>query len=190
MKPKTKKCSICKERFVPFNTFQKPCMKMECIQEAGRREHERRKKLAAKEYRAETRRRKEKIKTVQDWIREAQIAFNAWVRARDHADPCISCGRHHTGQYHAGHYRTTKAAPHLRFDERQVHKQCQPCNEHLSGNIGEYRIGLIRKMGINVVEAIENDNRIRRYTIDEAKAIKAKYKAKLKEIQDDLQKEN
>lgn len=184
-KPKEKKCKNpeCGERFVPFNSLQKVCGKVECALAVGRKELQRRKKREQKEYRAETRGRKEKLKSRTDWLREAQAVFNKWIRLRDAALPCISCGRHHQGQYHAGHYRTTKAAPHLRFDERQVHKQCQPCNEHLSGNIGEYRIGLIKKIGIKAVEDIESDNRIHRYTVDEAKAIKAEYTKKIKEIE-------
>lgn len=184
-KPKTKKCKNpqCGEEFIPRNSLQKTCWKVECALAVGRQERETQKKRALKEYRAETRKRKEKIKSLSDWLKEAQIVFNRYIRHRDAALPCISCGRHHQGQYHAGHYRTTKAAPHLRFDERQTHKQCQPCNEHLSGNIGEYRIGLIKKIGIDAVEAIENDNRIHRYTMDEAKAIKAKYTKKIKEIE-------
>ena len=53
---------------------------------------------------------KEKLKTRNEWLKEAQIAFNAFIRIRDIELPCISCGRHHTGQYHAGHYRSVGSA--------------------------------------------------------------------------------
>jgi DNA repair exonuclease SbcCD ATPase subunit len=125
---------------------------------------------------------KERVKTRSQWQKEAQAAFNAYIRERDKDLPCVSCGRHHDGQYHAGHYRTTASAPQLRFDERNVWKQCAPCNNHLSGNIANYRPELIKRIGLEQVEDIENNSELKRWTIEELKQIKAKYKAKLKEL--------
>ena len=83
----------------------------------------------------------------------------------------------------AGHYRTVKAAPHLRFDERNTFAQCEACNTHLSGNIVNYRINMIKRVGIEQVEAVESDNAPKHYTIDDIKDIKLFYKAKIKELQ-------
>lgn len=116
------------------------------------------------------------------WIKTAQSVFNAFVRARDQGLPCISCGRHHQGQYHAGHYRTTAAAPELRFDERNVHKQCAPCNNHKSGNLTEYRINLVRKIGLKSVEWLEGPHEPKKYTVEQLKAIAAEYRQKLKNL--------
>jgi hypothetical protein len=126
--------------------------------------------------------RKEKLKTLSDWLRDAQTAFNAWIRIRDAGKPCISCGRHHGGQNHAGHYRSVGAASHLRFDEQNVHLQCQPCNVHKSGNAIEYRIALVQRIGQAAVDRLENDNRVKKWTIEEAKGIRDLYRAKLKEL--------
>ena len=175
MKLRQKKCKACGEKFSPFNSLQKACGPA-CALKVGRQELQRKAKQ-------DTRERKQKLKTRQDWLREAQAVFNKYIRLRDVDNPCISCGRLHNGKVNAGHYRTVKAAPHLRFDERQVNLQCEPCNSYLSGNIGEYRIGLIRKIGLDEVEAIESDNRVKRWTIEEAKAIKEKYTKKIKELQ-------
>ena len=41
--------------------------------------------------------------------KRAQDAINAYIRARDRDLPCISCNRHHTGKYDAGHYRSVGA---------------------------------------------------------------------------------
>jgi len=59
--------------------------------------------------------RKEKVKTKGQHLRDAQSEFNKYIRLRDAKEPCISCGRFHTGQYHAGHYLTVGAKPELRF---------------------------------------------------------------------------
>ena len=126
---------------------------------------------------------KERIKTKAQWMREAQAEFNKFIRLRDASEPCISCGRHHQGQYHAGHYRTTAAAPQLRFDEHNNNKQCAPCNSHLSGNIVNYRPGLIEKIGIGQVLELEQNNEIKRWSIAELKEIKERYRAKCREIE-------
>jgi hypothetical protein len=122
------------------------------------------------------------IKPKSEYVKEAQTAFNSYIRERDKDLPCISCQRNHSGQYHAGHYRTTKAAPELRFNESNVHKQCSVCNNHLSGNILEYRINLINHLGIEVVEWIEGKHEPKKYSIDDLKSIKEEYKLKLKEL--------
>ena len=125
---------------------------------------------------------KEKLKTRNEWLKEAQSAFNAFIRMRDIELPCISCGRHHTGQYHAGHFRSVGSAPQLRFTETNVWKQCQPCNTHLSGNILLYRKSLIAKIGVDEVERLESCNEPAKWSIEEIKAIRKTYLSKFREL--------
>lgn len=162
MKPK--KCKLCKRQYTPRNSMQSVCSPQCALEQV--------KQARDKAIKSEMRQRKAQLKTKAQWLKEAQAAFNAFVRIRDHNLPCISCQRHHCGQYHAGHYRTTRAAPQLRFNLYNVHKQCMPCNSHLSGNICEYRINLIRKVGQAKVDAIECSNDEARYSIEYAKRIK------------------
>jgi hypothetical protein len=173
---KQKACKVCKTLFTPFQTFQQVCS-IPCAISHG-------KATQAKKVRQEIRHARTLLKTRQDWMREAQKWFNKFIRLRDKSEPCISCQRFHSGQYHAGHYRTTAAAPQLRFDERNVHRQCAPCNNHLSGNIIEYRKGLVQRLGVAAVEALENDSTIKRWTIEELQEIKRIYKNKCKELDD------
>lgn len=173
-----KKCK-CGNEFIQYNSLQTICI--ECAIIKGRKKTVKDTKTVIQANRRELINEKERIKTRQEWLKEAQQAFNAWIRHRDIAEPCISCQRHHDGQYHAGHYRTTKAAPELRFHEANVHKQCSVCNNHLSGNILEYRINLIKKLGIEVVSWIEGSHEPAKYTIDDLKFIKRKYQLMLKE---------
>lgn len=112
--------------------------------------------------------------------KEAQKAFNAFIRARDNDLPCVSCGRHHIGQYHAGHYKSVGSSPELRFEEINNNKQCAPCNNHLSGNIENYRINLIKKIGLDKVEWLEGPHEPKKYTCAELKAIEVYYKEKIK----------
>ena len=122
------------------------------------------------------------LKTRRELLAEAQTAFNLWCRLRDEADPCISCGRHHQGQWHAGHYLSTGARPELRFNPDNVHKQCMPCNTHLHGNLVLYRLALIEKIGLERVEWLEGPHEPTKYSADELKAIKAEYSRKAKEL--------
>ena len=141
------------------------------------------KKLAGAAWRADTAARKKAAKSKGDWAKEAQREFNRFIRLRDEPDVCISCGRHHAGQYHAGHYKTVGANPELRFNELNCHKQCAPCNNHLSGNIVNYRVRLIDKIGQDDVGFIEGPHKPKNYIIKDLERIKLKYKVKADELQ-------
>jgi hypothetical protein len=81
----------------------------------------------------------------------------------------------HEGQWHAGHYRTTKAAPELRFHPLNVWRQCSACNVHLSGNITAYRASLVSKLGLGIVEWLEGHHEPVRWSIEDLQEIKAYY---------------
>lgn len=137
--------------------------------------------------RAETRRRKEAIKTIPDLIKEAQRAFNAYIRERDHLQPCICCGRPLGGNevgglYDCGHYRSTGSASHLRFHEDNAHAQRKDCNRYGAGRAVDYRIGLIARIGLARVEALEADNTPHKWTREELIEIAATYRRKLREL--------
>jgi hypothetical protein len=181
---KAKKCKnpACGVSFKPsFSTAQKVCS-WACglaIKDVNR---EMARKSLAQVERKEIKARKEKLKSRADHMRETQVVFNEWIRLRDAALPCVSCGRHHEGQYHAGHYRTVGANPELRFDPLNVWKQCAPCNNHKSGDIVNYRIELVKRIGLERVEWLEGPHEPQRYTIEELKTIKAEYQAKTREL--------
>lgn len=142
---------------------------------------------AAKVERAEARKRKEALKTRNDYQKEAQQAFNAFIRARDRlaGHVCISSGRAldwSGNQVDAGHYRSTGAAPHLRFNEDNCHAQSKHDNQYLSGNAVDYRIQLLGRIGLIRVEALESDNSSPKWTAEDLKAIRDMYRAKAKEL--------
>ena len=111
----------------------------------------------------------------------AQKAFNAFIRARDIDLPCISCDRYHDGRYDAGHYKSVGSSPELRFNEDNCHKQCHwNCNINLSGNIENYRINLVKKIGVDKVEWLEGPHEPKKYTCEELKEIELLYKDKIK----------
>ena len=181
-KPKMRTCKCgCRKKFMPRNSLQVAATP-ECALVIARKRREKDEAQAKKVERQATREAKEKIKSRRDWMNEAQAAVNAYVRARDEGKPCISCGRHHQGQNHAGHYLSRGAHPELALDTRNLNLQCQPCNTHLSGNQINYRKGLIQRYGPELVEWLEGPHEPKRYTIDDLKRIRDEYRAKLKEI--------
>lgn len=164
---KQKKCKNCNELFTPHNSLQKACSPR-CaldIVEADKK----------KEFRRETKRLKEKLKTRSDWMREAQIACNRYIRARDAGKPCISCWRNSGAKMNAGHYRSVGSCPELRFNELNIHLQCEHCNSYLSGNAIEYRKNLSEMIGNDLLEYLEGPHEAKKYTIEELKEIKQLY---------------
>jgi hypothetical protein len=94
----------------------------------------------------------------------------------------VSCGRHHNGQWHAGHYRTVGGNPELRFEPLNAWRQCAPCNNHKSGDIVNYRIELVKRIGAEAVEWLEGPHEAKKYTVEELKAMTADYRAKTREL--------
>jgi len=120
---------------------------------------------------------RERIKTRSDWQKEAQAAFNKWIRERDYGKPCISCGameqqRSHGSHFDCGHYRSTGAAPHMRFVAYNAAGQCVRCNRELSGNAVEMRKGMVWRFGLERVEQVEQDDTPRKYDVYDLKRIK------------------
>ncbi len=181
--PKPKKCRVetCRASFVPSRMGQAVCSPACAMIDAPRHEPKARKALADVE-RKEIKVRKEKLKSRADHLKDTQQAFNAWVRARDAALPCVSCGRHHEGKYDAGHYRTVGSNPALRFEPMNCHRQCSPCNTRLSGNIVNYRIELLKRIGAEAVKWLEGPHEAKKYTVEELKAMTADYRAKTREL--------
>ena len=116
--------------------------------------------------------------------RLAQKLFNQYIRMRDQDLPCISCGTTNDIQFHAGHYKPAGGFSYLRFNEFNVHKQCSVCNNHKSGNLVPYRVALIKKIGIEIVELLELPNQIKKWSAKELSDIIAVYRLKIKEFKD------
>lgn len=128
--------------------------------------------------------KKESLKTRSEWLKELQVVFNRFIRLRDAALPCISCGHPNDGsrQFHASHYKSVGGNPALRFDQNNCHSACSICNNWLSGNLVPYRAALIEKIGQAEVDRLEGKQDPLKLTIDEIKVKIAEYKLKIKEM--------
>jgi hypothetical protein len=173
------KCKHCKTKFEPKQFNQKNCLQTdECVRaflSDLTKQNEQR-------WRKEKKVRKNKLKTRSEWLNDLQKTFNTYIRERDKNKPCISCGTF-TGKINAGHYKSVGGSPELRFNELNVHKQCEYCNTHLSANLIEYRIGLVKRIGVDKVEFLERkDHAALKLTTDEIKANILIYKEKTKNL--------
>jgi len=177
VKKKSCKAKGCRKKFTPNNSLQQVCGVMCAIAL-----DEQKKATKAKEQRKNDKVKIEALRPASFWGKRAVTAFNKFIRERDKDLPCISCGRYHTGQYHAGHFMSRGARPELQFHPSNNNKQCAPCNTHLSGNISLYRPALILKVGLKMVEYLEIFNNPQRLTIDELKEIEQHYKNEYKRI--------
>jgi len=176
-----KKCKVCKETFKQSNSLHIYCSP-KCAIEGTLNKID---ANIAKEKRnaaTELKQAKERIKSRATWIKEVQQAVNAYIRARDKGKPCISCGKATKPGDHAGHWKPTSTSPELRFSESNIHLQCVQCNLYLHGNVAQYRLGLMGRIGIELVEWLESKHPPAKWTIDELKELKKVYKNKLKEM--------
>ena len=171
---RAKKCKVCKEKFEPLRPLQVVCS-TRCGYEYTKLQKENQWKDRKKEL-------KEKLLTRSDYLKLAQAAFNAYIRERDKDRSCISCGTYN-GKMNAGHYMSVGSTPELRFNEDNVHKQCERCNTFYSGNLINYRIELINRIGEERVNLLERkDLEPLKMTIDEIKELTKKYKKLLKNL--------
>lgn len=120
--------------------------------------------------------KKKKAVPLPKLLKKAQCVFNAWVRRRDQNEPCIACGGHHE-DYDAGHYVPQGSSSFLRFEEDNCHKEGKSCNAFDSFHLVGYRKNLIRKIGIERVEWLEENRRtLKKWTREELLEIIEKYK--------------
>jgi len=114
--------------------------------------------------------------------KKTQRKINEAVRLRDaikvenyYFAVCISCGKVinldnncRSKDYHAGHYFLENKYASVRFNLNNIHGQCSRCNRFLHGNLAEYQIGLIKKIGYKEFIKLNNiRNTIKKYSIAE-----------------------
>lgn len=83
--------------------------------------------------------------------KKLEIVFNKFIRLRDSGGgwfTCISCGvTKSTDIIDAGHYYSKNGYDGLRFDEDNVHGECQGCNRFDDSHLIAYTINLEAKIG-------------------------------------------
>lgn len=137
--------------------------------------------------RAQDKAKLDRMKTYPQLIADCQRVFNAVVRLRDMlaGHRCISSGRAldwSGNAVDAGHYRSTGSAPHLRFNFDNCHAQSKHDNQYKAGNAVDYRIGLIERIGLARVEALEANNTPAKWTHDDLRRMTKEFRAMLRDM--------
>lgn len=183
------RCPHCRKRLEPDQRIHPACIDgyAEALQAKADRVNARKARELAKLDRALTKQRKAEQERIPDLIKKADKAFSDWVRARDRlaGHPCISSGKPldwSGNKTDAGHFRSRGAASHLRYHPDNCHAQAKRENRFLAGNAVDYRIGLIARIGLARVEALEANNSPHKWQRDELLNIIKEFKAKTKEL--------
>ena len=181
-----KECKYCNEFVLVDSGVQTPGGFFCCIDHAIAFANEKTVKKRKKVQRTKDNQKREELKTYGKLQDEAAKAAQFYARMRDHGNPCISCGKHKRVKvcgsvYDGGHYRSKGSAKHLSLYTLNIHLQCVRCNRFEGGN-SDYRINLVKKLGVEKVEAIESDQRPRKYSREDLVRIKKIFNKKARRI--------
>ncbi|GAA0258935.1 recombination protein NinG [Pseudomonas rhodesiae] len=201
--PKPKKCRVatCRASFVPQRIGQAVCSP-KCALATVEAQKTKEKKSLALADRREIKVRKEALKSRADHMKDAEKAVRDYRRTYELSigSGCISCGESQEsilhaqgwktgGAFDAGHFLGKGARPELRLVPTNIWLQCKSCNAGSSKFAGKgetvsqgFRTGLIDRIGLEAVEALEADHTPRKETVEQLKAITAEYRAKTREL--------
>ena len=127
------------------------------------------------------------IPSKQSLVKKLDVVFQLYIRLRDvnnqGAFRCISCGKYKPfSQMDAGHF-ISRAAISLRYCESNVFGQCRYCNRMLNGNLLDYRKALVKKLGEDKVEWLENTKHsTKQYSIFELQTLINYYKKEVEKL--------
>ena len=177
------KCKKCKENFEPrFSTLERYCWKSDCKYIEAMDKLEKSKKKVSNEWHQKKKVIKKSLLTNSDYLKLAQAVFNKFIRLRDQGLNCISCDKP-AKKENAGHYFSSGGHGSVRFDEDNVHLQCEYCNTYLSGNLLNYQVGIERRIGgERLLQLHEKAHLTKRWSRDELESLIEKYKTKCKEL--------
>lgn len=184
---KTRKCAFkgCRKEFEPRSSSARACS-IDCAIELTTEKNAKKAFVSMKLERKQDKERKEANKSRPEHLKDTEKACNALVRYRDlqAGYGCISCGSMTSyPRWQAGHLFSVGAHQNRRFNLDNIHLQCVHCNMHQGGAALAFRSALIERIGIERVEALEWDNSSPKWTIEELKEMKLRFRNMLKELQ-------
>ena len=146
MKPKKKKCKVCKSEFDQYNSLVSWCSS-KCGYELSQSKL---KEKRTKEWRVE----KKRLRTnVTDWKKSLQNEINKIVRLIDKDLSCLA--RNTKGQMHAGHVYARGGNTNIRYNLHNIHRQSAQSN-HFQNDDGLLREGLSNEYGKEYMEFISD----------------------------------
>lgn len=146
-------------------------------------------KIERKAEKAKDRASKEAQKTLPTLRKEAQKAFNEFIRLRDADKPCFCCGQWRSGgneplrggTWDAGHFRGRGATIELAFDETNVHRQLKSCNAWDWDRVYA-EAEILRRIGPEAMERLKGPHPMPHFSRDDMRRIRDTYRAKAREM--------
>lgn len=175
---KLRKCAVrtCRQPFAPARDFVTWC-RPDCGAAIADAKVQKAKAATAKREAAEHRAKLADVKPLQHWLKRTEVVVNHFILTRDAAQGCISCGTRKTVQWEAGHFLSVGSHPEIRYHPGNINKQCHRCNHQLSGNQAAYRIGLVERRGVALVEELEGPHPTAKYTREALAAVRKQFAA-------------
>lgn len=204
-KPRTRivsKCCICKSPATHMIGIKALCAQEDCREllieglvikakaDTQKRIKREQKKAAAdakaekKEKNADFRKRKQALNEKDPkWQKNrTKDVLHLLVKLLDKDLPCIVCNGHECGQkteWDAGHYLTKSAHPELKFDPRNIFKQCSGTNTASTGRSSaeasirqKFDQGIIARYGMEHLMWLRSYHPPRKYTCEELAAMR------------------
>jgi hypothetical protein len=153
---------------------------------------EKSKAKAAQADRKATKAQLEALKPLPKLRKEAQAAFNSFIRARDRlaGHGCICCDApldwysgKPGGSVDAGHFVSRGSAIELAFDERNTNAQAKSCNRPGGTTRDRFRAGMIARWGEAVVAELEGPHELPKLKHDDLRRIRDMYRAKARQVE-------
>lgn len=143
---KQKLCKICKEHYTPIKPLQMVCGG-KCAIEYSKIHLPKVKMTEANNKRKENKAKLKDLENLSYWKKILQAQVNLIVRLIDKGSNCISSNRPYKETDECGHFASRGSNPALQFNLFNMYSQSVHDNQHLSGNLLEYRDNL-EKLGI------------------------------------------
>jgi hypothetical protein len=130
------------------------------------------------------RKKKRKPQSLAGLKKAVQALFNKFIRERDSKDGhfyCISCQEYlPIEKLQAGHFYGVKKYNWLRYNEFNVHSQCQYCNGFNHESLIGYTLNLPHKIGQSHFDnlVLKSKTRLPEFTQEELEKLKQYYKNK------------
>lgn len=176
-----KTCDLCKE-LLPKNQFTsmraKYCRKCLIIHKLEKRNEMTLRSLA----RTKTKKQKTSVvASIPELKKTAQRLVNKFCRLRDVNRGCISCTKGKSDD--GGHFWPMGSNSALRYHEDNINGQCTSCNRFMHGNLLEYRLKLVVKIGEERVAWLDKHHKdAKKWTREELESIISEYKTKIDEL--------
>jgi hypothetical protein len=95
-------------------------------------------------------------KSLSTLLINVRTVCHTYIKKRDYGKPCISCGKPWHKDFQAGHYYKAELYSTLKFNEYNIHGQCEGCNIRKEGNLSEYAVNLPKRIGLNQFDVLND----------------------------------